>query len=153
MSEPPGDIVDRAIEVLRDALSYNGARGMGMVETNLRMAEGRPALHQLLLRAYQIATARGYLGEGRENERYESKVRSRQAIASLRRQGRYTDRKHSVPESDRDAYHRARGPSVRRPPEADLARIIVAKAALELWGKQSVVRLPDESLKVLFDSI
>jgi hypothetical protein len=74
-------------------------------------------------------------------------------MASLRKQGRYTDRKHSMPESDRDAYHGARLPGARRPPEADLARIIVAKATLELWGKQSIVRLPDEALRVLFDSI
>jgi hypothetical protein len=153
MSEPPRDAVDRAIEVLRDALSYNGAKGIGMIETNLRMAEGRPALHQLLLRAYQIATAGGYLSERRENERYGSKMSSKQAMASLRRQGLYTDKKHSMPESDRDAYHKARVPSVKRPPEADLARVIVAKAMFELWGKQSVIRLPDEALKVMFDSI
>jgi hypothetical protein len=153
MSEPPADTEERAIEVLRDALSYNGSRGMGIVETNLRMSEGRPALHQLLLRAYQIATAGGYLGAGRENERYESKLRSRQAMASLRKQGQHADRAHSRPESDRDAYHKSRLLSARRPPEADMARIIVAKAAFELWGKQSIIRIPDESLGILFESI
>lgn len=151
MGEPSPEVVEKVLKVLTEALSFNGAKGIAIIESSLRMIEGQPVLHQLMLRSYEITLKSGVLAENMENTKYQIKRNAREAMASLKKQGAYSRRRESMSESDFEAYGGVHVPKVNRPPESALATLFVAKASLELYGKQSASALSDEALRKLYN--